>query len=102
MIISGGENVYPREIELCLDEVDDIVEAAVVGVPHPDFGEAVVAFIVASPAFDADKAAVQLAGRLARFKQPKRYVVLDALPRNAMGKVQKATIRNDHLALFAE
>jgi malonyl-CoA/methylmalonyl-CoA synthetase len=95
LIISGGYNVYPREVEGHLDELPEIVESAVVGVPHPDLGEAVVAVLVAATPEDFDGAAVDraLADNLARFKHPKRYFVVDALPRNAMGKVQKAQLR---------
>ena len=104
MIISGGYNVYPKEIEMVLDEVPGVVETAVVGVPHPDFGEAVVAVVVPDGSV-GDEALVDalrssLDGALARFKHPKRYVVVDALPRNAMSKVQKAELRLEHTDLF--
>ncbi len=102
MIISGGENVYPKEIELCLDEVDGVEESAVVGLPHPDFGEAVTAFLVATDRFDEAAAGVALESRLARFKHPKRYVILAALPRNAMGKVQKGVLRAEYATLFTD
>ena len=95
LIISGGYNVYPKEIELVLDELPDVQESAVVGVPHPDFGEAVTAVVVprrgATPR-EADLIAA-LKGRLANFKVPKRVYVVDELPRNAMGKVQKNVLR---------
>ena len=100
LIIAGGLNIYPREVELALDALPGVAESAVIGVPHPDLGEAVVAVIVRSdPAFD--EAAV-LAGvaDLARFKQPRRILFADALPRNAMGKVQKAALREAHRSLF--
>lgn len=97
MIISGGENIYPKEIELCLDAIDTIVESAVVGLTHPDFGEQVVAFLVVHDAFERDVVEAEVAQRLARFKHPKQYLVVDELPRNAMGKVQKATLRNSQL-----
>jgi malonyl-CoA/methylmalonyl-CoA synthetase len=95
MIITGGLNVYPSEIEAVLDSVDGVVESAVVGVTDPDLGEAVVAVVVTEPgaSFDEERAAGACAGRLARFKHPRRYVVVDDLPRNAMGKVQKAELR---------
>lgn len=93
MIISGGENIYPKEIELCLDALDGIVESAVVGLPDDDFGEAVTAFVVVDATVDLDAVRSNLGDALARFKHPKRYVVLDELPRNAMGKVQKAELR---------
>jgi malonyl-CoA/methylmalonyl-CoA synthetase len=95
LVITGGYNVYPKEIELLIDTVLGVEESAVFGVPHPDFGEAVVAAVVAQPASGVDAHAVMsaLAPRLARFKQPKHIVFVDALPRNAMGKVQKNTLR---------
>ena len=96
MIISGGENVYPKEIELVLDAIDGIVESAVVGLPDPAFGEAVTAFVVLAPGIDAvPTEAIDAACRakLARFKHPKSVRVVDELPRNAMGKITKATLR---------
>jgi malonyl-CoA/methylmalonyl-CoA synthetase len=95
LIISGGYNVYPKEIELELDVLPGVVESAVVGVPHPDFGEAVVAVVVLAKGATLDEAAT-IAGlrtRLANYKVPKRVHVVDDLPRNAMGKVQKAELR---------
>jgi len=95
LIISGGYNVYPKEIELELDLLPGVAESAVVGVPHPDFGEAVVAVVVLAPGASLDEAAT-IAGlreRLANYKVPKRVHVIDDLPRNAMGKVQKAELR---------
>ncbi len=99
MIISGGLNVYPRDIEIVLDRVPGVAESAVVGLPHPDLGEAVVAFVVASGEFD-DAAAAEALSDIARFKHPRQYVLVDELPRNAMGKVQKAQLRTEHAALF--
>jgi malonyl-CoA/methylmalonyl-CoA synthetase len=103
LIISGGFNVYPKEIELLIDAVEGIGESAVIGVPHPDFGEAVVA--VATYARDSVVSEVTvieaLTGRLARFKQPKRVIFVDDLPRNAMGKVQKAALRAEYRSLFS-
>jgi len=97
MIISGGYNVYPKEIELCLDETPGVVESAVVGLPHPDFGEAVTAFVVvASEAPSEAQIRDRLQTRLARFKHPKRFFFVRALPRNAMGKVQKAVLRAEN------
>ncbi|MEO0493206.1 MAG: AMP-binding protein [Actinomycetota bacterium] len=95
MIISGGENIYPKEIELVLDEIDGIVESAVIGVPDTDFGERVVAVLVCTgePLGDADLRPA-LDAALARFKHPRRIEVVDELPRNAMGKVQKRVLRN--------
>ena len=107
MIISGGLNVYPVEIEQALDSHPAVAESAVVGLDHPDLGEAVAAFIVAEPhaATAADELASDLAGtlgNLARFKHPKRYVIVEELPRNAMGKVMKAELRARHARLFAD
>jgi malonyl-CoA/methylmalonyl-CoA synthetase len=107
LIITGGYNVYPKEVELILDDQPGVLESAVIGVPHPDFGEAVLAVLV--PAKDAtpDLAAIDTALRasLARFKQPKALEILDSLPRNKMGKVQKAELRArfaDRFALTAK
>ncbi len=102
VVITGGFNVYPKEIELILDEQPGVLESAVIGVPHPDFGEAVVALLVPEPGAAPDPAAVRaaLSGRLAGFKQPKHVAVLDALPRNTMGKVQKNLLRRDFAGLF--
>ena len=95
MIISGGYNVYPKEIELVLDAVPGVLESAVIGVPHADFGEAVVAIVVRDGSVEVtdDDLARSLDGVLARFKHPKAYVAADSLPRNAMSKVQKAELR---------
>ena len=101
LIIAGGLNIYPKEIELVLDAVPGVAESAVIGVPHPDLGEAAVAVVVRSdPALE--EAAV-LAGvtDLARFKQPRRILFAGALPRNAMGKVQKAALRERYKDLFS-
>jgi malonyl-CoA/methylmalonyl-CoA synthetase len=99
LVISGGYNVYPKEIELILDELPGIEESAVIGVPHPDFGEAVIAVVTGT----ADEASVIAAARthLAAFKCPKRVIVRDDLPRNAMGKVLKNELRADYAGLFA-
>ena len=96
-MISGGYNVYPKEIELLLDEMPGIVESAVVGVPDDDFGEAVTAVVTVQPGFVLDEALVitELKTRLASYKVPKRIHVVDELPRNAMGKVQKSVLRAD-------
>nr|WP_240345145.1 malonyl-CoA synthase [Novosphingobium sp. THN1] len=102
LIIAGGFNIYPAEVEAALDEIPGIAESAVIGVPHVDMGEAVVAVVKASdPALDADAVIAALADRLARFKQPRAVVFVDELPRNTMGKVQKALLRQEHVALFA-
>jgi len=99
LIISGGYNVYPREVELVLDDLPGVTESAVIGVPHPDFGEAVVAVVMG----EAEEAALIAAARqrLAPYKIPKRVVRLAELPRNAMGKVQKNVLRERLAELFA-
>ncbi len=99
LIISGGYNVYPKEVEVLLDAVPGVTESAVIGLPHPDFGEAVFAVIVG--AVDPAAALAAIAGDLARFKQPKAAVVVAELPRNTMGKVQKAALRDQYKAWFA-
>ncbi|HEY3696050.1 AMP-binding protein [Phenylobacterium sp.] len=99
LIISGGFNVYPKEIELILDEFEGVAESAVIGVPHPDFGEAVVAVVMG--AGDESQLIARTRDRLAAFKAPKRILFVDELPRNAMGKVQKALLRQIHAGLFA-
>jgi malonyl-CoA/methylmalonyl-CoA synthetase len=94
LIITGGFNVYPIEVEEALDAVPGVKESAVIGLPHPDFGEAVFAVLtLTDPNLSPDAALSAIRNRLARFKQPKAAVVVDALPRNAMGKVQKAALR---------
>jgi malonyl-CoA/methylmalonyl-CoA synthetase len=102
LIITGGYNVYPAEIEGYVNDMPGVAESAVVGVPHPDFGEAVVAVVVRKPGVDVDSADIvaQLKKKIANFKVPKRVFVSDELPRNAMGKVQKAVLRETHKALF--
>jgi malonyl-CoA/methylmalonyl-CoA synthetase len=104
LIISGGYNVYPAEIEGYVNEMAGVAESAVVGVPHPDFGEAVVAVVVPRPGAQIDAAAIvaQLKKQIANFKVPKQVFVSPDLPRNAMGKVQKAVLREQHKALFAQ
>ncbi|MBO6856607.1 malonyl-CoA synthase [Roseibium sp.] len=95
LIISGGFNVYPAEVEAMLDELPGVAESAVIGVPHPDFGEAVVAVLAPKPGAELAQDAVQasLNDRLAKFKQPKKVHILEALPRNTMGKIQKNVLR---------
>ncbi|OWJ79588.1 malonate--CoA ligase [Haematobacter genomosp. 1] len=102
LIITGGYNVYPKEIELILDEQPGVLESAVIGVPHPDFGEAVVAVLVPLAGEAPDVAAIGAAmgQSLARFKQPKHVAVLNELPRNTMGKVQKNLLRDQFKTLF--
>ena len=102
LIISGGLNVYPKEVEGMIDDVDGVLESAVIGVPHRDFGEAVVAVVVPDDAaLQAATIETALAGQLAKFKQPKAIILAEALPRNSMGKVQKAELRKAHEGLFA-
>ena len=102
LVISGGYNVYPKEVEALLDEMPEVAESAVIGVPHPDFGEAVVAVVVAPGCVDQADVDAYLKGKLARYKQPKRVVRLDEVPRNAMGKVQKNILRATFAHLFRE
>ncbi len=99
LIISGGFNVYPKEIELVLDTLPGVIESAVIGAAHPDFGEAVVAVIAGA----GDEATIIAAARerLAAFKAPKRVFFVEDLPRNAMGKVQKAALRQAYAEVFA-
>ncbi len=95
LIISGGLNVYPKEVEDVLDQIDGVLESAVIGVPDPDFGEAVVAVVVQAPGATVDGVTIRAVARqrLAAFKVPKHVNVVDALPRNAMSKVEKAVLR---------
>ncbi|MFC5497734.1 malonyl-CoA synthase [Caenimonas terrae] len=103
LIISGGYNVYPAEIEGYINELPGVAESALVGVPHPDFGEVGVAVVIPKPgaSVDGDAVIAQLKSRLANFKIPKRCFVVGELPRNTMGKVQKNLLREEHKALFA-
>jgi malonyl-CoA/methylmalonyl-CoA synthetase len=103
LVISGGYNVYPAEIEGALNEQPGVAESAVVGVPHPDFGEGVIAVVVPRPgaALEGEALIAALKGRIANFKVPKRVFVEPELPRNQMGKVQKNLLRERHKALFA-
>ena len=101
LIISGGYNVYPKEVELVIDEHSDVLESAVIGVSHPDFGEAVVAVVVAKAQVQDDVAIKALCKTtLAAYKCPKRVVFIDELPRNTMGKVQKAKLRERYRSLY--
>ncbi len=104
LIISGGYNVYPKEIELVVDDIDGVKESAVVGTPHPDFGEAVVAVVIGdgSKELNEEYIKVGLKEQLARFKQPKAVIFIDELPRNTMGKVQKNILRQEYSHLFAK
>ncbi|HTV32073.1 MAG TPA: malonyl-CoA synthase [Methylocella sp.] len=102
LIISGGLNVYPKEVEAELDALPGVVESAVIGLPHTDFGEAVAAAVVLEEGVTGDEAALiaALAQKLAKFKLPKRVLFVEALPRNAMGKVQKNVLRELHRELL--
>src|SRR6201996_448753 len=104
LVISGGFNVYPKEIESEIDAMPGVVESAVIGVPHADFGEGVTAVVVCSKDAGVDEASVlqALDGRLAKFKMPKRVFVVDELPRNAMGKVQKNILRDTYAKIYAK
>jgi len=102
LIISGGYNVYPAEVEGYINELPGVAESALVGVPHPDFGEVGVAVVIAKPGaeLDGEQIVGKLKSQLANFKIPKRCFVVDELPRNSMGKVQKNLLREQHKALF--
>jgi malonyl-CoA/methylmalonyl-CoA synthetase len=102
LIISGGFNVYPKEIESLIDELPGVMESAVVGLPHRDFGEGVTACVVAGKgsALTEKDVLAALAGKLAKFKHPKRVIFVDELPRNTMGKVQKNLIREKFSKLY--
>ena len=97
LIISGGYNIYPKEIEDVINDIDGVLESAVFGVPHADFGETVLAAIVPEdPAHDLGDIASLVEPHLARFKHPRKYIIVDALPRNTMGKVQKNMLRESY------
>src|SRR5207342_3617139 len=104
LVISGGFNVYPKEIESEIDAMPGVIESAVIGVPHADFGEGVTAVVVCNKGADVTEAGVlkALNGRLAKFKMPKRVFVVDELPRNAMGKVQKNILRDNYKDIYAK
>src|SRR6266550_4562328 len=104
LVISGGFNVYPKEIESEIDAMPGVIESAVIGVPHADFGEGVTAVVVCNKDARVSEASVlnALDGRLAKFKMPKRVFVVDELPRNAMGKVQKNILRDIYSDIYAK
>lgn len=104
LIISGGLNIYPKEIESHIDDVEGVLESAVIGLPHPDFGEAVAAVVVgkAEGTLDETSVVAALRGQLASFKLPKRIFIVDDLPRNTMGKVQKNVLRDRYKGLFED
>ncbi len=103
LVISGGFNVYPKEVEDEIDAIPGVAESAVIGLAHRDFGEAVTAAVVREPGATIDEKGVQaaLADRLAKFKQPKRVIFVEELPRNTMGKVQKNVLRDAYANLYA-
>ena len=101
LIITGGFNVYPKEVESLIDDLPGVLESAVIGVPHPDFGEGVVAVVVCEGGgTSVDQIRAALDGQLAKFKQPKHIVLVDALLRNTMGKVQKKALREEFAGTF--
>jgi malonyl-CoA/methylmalonyl-CoA synthetase len=104
LVISGGFNVYPKEIESEIDAMPGVIESAVIGVPHADFGEGVTAVVVCNEGAGIDEASVlkALEGRLAKFKMPKRVLVVGELPRNAMGKVQKKILRDAYSEIYTK
>jgi malonyl-CoA/methylmalonyl-CoA synthetase len=104
LVISGGFNVYPKEIESEIDAMPGVIESAVIGVPHADFGEGVTAVLVCGKGAEVTEASVlnALDGRLAKFKMPKRVFVVDELPRNAMGKVQKNILRDTYAKIYSK
>ncbi|MEE2763184.1 MAG: malonyl-CoA synthase [Pseudomonadota bacterium] len=103
LVISGGFNVYPKEVEQAIDEMPEVLESAVIGVPHPDFGEGVTAVVVLQPGKTLEEGDVvkSLADHLAKYKQPKRVFFVEALPRNTMGKVQKKQLRDEYKDIYA-
>ncbi|HEX2018391.1 MAG TPA: malonyl-CoA synthase [Aurantimonas sp.] len=102
LVISGGFNIYPKEVEIALDDLPGVVESAVIGVPHPDFGEGVVGVVVSERELREEDLTAALKEKLARFKQPKRIVFVDELPRNTMGKVQKNVLRERFSGLLSQ
>ncbi len=102
LVISGGYNIYPKEVEAEIDQIEGVVESAVIGVPHPDFGEGVTAVVVCKSGAVLDEKTIvgALKDRLARYKQPKRIIFAEDLPRNTMGKVQKNILRQQYADLY--
>jgi malonyl-CoA/methylmalonyl-CoA synthetase len=102
LVISGGFNVYPKEVEIEIDAIEGVLESAVFGVAHADFGEGVTAAVVPRPGAALSEQAIlsALGGRIAKFKAPKRVILVDSLPRNAMGKVQKAALREAYKDIY--
>jgi malonyl-CoA/methylmalonyl-CoA synthetase len=104
LVISGGFNVYPKEIESEIDAMPGVIESAVIGVPHADFGEGVTAVVVCDRSAGINETSVlkALDGKLAKFKMPKRVFVVDELPRNTMGKVQKNVLRDIYAKIYSK
>ncbi|MDG1859643.1 MAG: AMP-binding protein, partial [Emcibacteraceae bacterium] len=104
LIITGGLNVYPKEIESIVDDIDGVKESAVIGVPHNDFGEGVTAIVIIDGTKNLSEENIMtvLNEKLAKFKQPKKIIIIDALPRNTMGKVQKNALRETYAEIYAE
>jgi malonyl-CoA/methylmalonyl-CoA synthetase len=104
LVITGGYNVYPKEVETEIDAIEGVRESAVIGLPHPDFGEGVTAVVVREKEASVTEADVidALSQRLAKFKQPKRVFFVDDLPRNAMGKVQKNILRDNYAGTYEQ
>ena len=101
LIISGGLNIYPKEIEVLIDGINYVKESAIIGIPHKDFGEAVLAIVVANNEKISETTIMKvIQTKLAKFKQPKKIIFVSELPRNAMGKVQKQTLRNNYNKIF--
>jgi malonyl-CoA/methylmalonyl-CoA synthetase len=102
LVITGGFNVYPKEVEDVIDAAPGVLESAVIGVPHADFGEGVAAVVVPAPGTEIDESSIRrfLGGRLAKFKIPRRVFIVKELPRNAMGKVQKNVLRDNYRDAF--
>jgi len=102
LIITGGLNVYPAEVEAALDNIDNITDSAVIGVPHRDFGEGIVAIVATKPGAGTGEQEILeiLSSRLAKFKQPKKFFFVDELPRNAMGKIEKGKLREAYKDTF--
>jgi malonyl-CoA/methylmalonyl-CoA synthetase len=104
LVISGGYNIYPKEVESEIDQLDGVVESAVIGVSHPDFGEGVTAVVVSQPGRTLTEKDIlgALQDRIAKYKQPKRIIFVEDLPRNTMGKVQKNVLRDRYSDLYAK
>jgi malonyl-CoA/methylmalonyl-CoA synthetase len=107
LIITGGLNVYPREVEMAIDALPGVLESAVFGVPHPDFGEGVTAVVIRKPGLEGEQVneksvSLGLKDTLAKFKQPKTILFLSEIPRNTMGKVQKAVLRTTYSNLYTK